>query len=442
MKQWYSLGVLIFCVTCYMQAQSIEDARKLFTEGKYTEAVPIFESIVKSTARKMAVHKPEAYRSLGDCYYVLYEFEKSANAYSECVVLLNKEKKATEALPIVPLVDRSNRAARMLSRCEDIQIIDSIIVDKADFLSAYFLSNESGSLKNEGDRMICENPLKDKRYFSMKNADGHYRLYSEIKLQDAWEERREVDLASDSTANDNYPFVMQDGLTLYFATTGENSIGGYDLYVTRNNLNNNTYLTPNQLGMPFNSIANDYMLAVDEIHGVGYFATDRFQPENKVVVYTFIPNEEITPIQTENPETLINGAKITSIRDSWQAGKEYESLIAEVRRSISDEQVKKNSDFSFVLNDQIVYGYLNDFKDDAAKQAFVQSEKLANERNQLEKELSDLRLEYAQASNAKKDKMRTDILKKEKRLEELFAQYNQAILNARNSEMRRLKINN
>ena len=439
MKQWYSLGVLIFCVTCYMQAQSIEDARKLFTEKKYTEAVPLFESIVSSKAKKMAAYKQEAYRSLGDCYYVLYEFEKSINAYSECVALLNKEKKTAEAFAIIPLIDRSERAARMLSRCEDIQIIDSVIVDKVDFLSAYFLSNESGVLTNENGRMIYENPLKNKRYFSEKNAEEHYRLYSEIKLLDTWEERHELNLSFDSLPDYNYPFVMQDGLTLYFASTGENSIGGYDLFITRNNLNNDTYLTPNQLGMPFNSVANDYMLAIDEIHGIGYFATDRFQPENKVVVYTFIPNNEITPIQTENSKTLIDRAKIASIRDSWQAGKDYKSFIAGIRRSISDEQAKGESDFFFVLNDQTVYGRLADFKDDAAKQAFVQSKKLAGEREQLEQELADLRLEYAQASNVKKDKMRTGILGKEKRLEELFVQYEQAILNARNFEMRRWK---
>lgn len=30
-----------------------------------------------------------------------------------------------------------------------------------------------------------------------------------------------------------YPFLMQDGQTLYFAYTGPGTLGGYDLYVTR-----------------------------------------------------------------------------------------------------------------------------------------------------------------------------------------------------------------
>jgi len=49
------------------------------------------------------------------------------------------------------------------------------------------------------------------------------------------------------------PFVMSDGLTLYFASTDHQSFGGYDLYVTRYNLATDSYLVPNQLNMPFNS---------------------------------------------------------------------------------------------------------------------------------------------------------------------------------------------
>ncbi|GHT76892.1 hypothetical protein AGMMS50262_16440 [Bacteroidia bacterium] len=411
-----------------MQAQTIEDARKLFAEGKYAEAVPLFETIVKSTAKKTAIYKPESYRSLGDCYYFLYEFEKSVLAYSQCADLP----------AITPQMERSKRAARMLSRCEDIQIIDSVIMNKNDFLKTYFMSSECGSLTDENGRISYENPLKDKRYFSAKNnKNGKYRLYSEINLQGMWEDRRELNLPSDTSANDNYPFVLQDGLTLYFASTGENSIGGYDLFVTRSNLNNDTYLTPNQLGMPFNSIFNDYMLAIDEIHNTGYFATDRFQPEGKVVIYTFIPNEQITPIQTENEKTLIDRAKITSIRDSWPAGKNYKSYLAGIRQSIANENKTGTNDFFFVLNDQTVYNRLNDFKDDGAKQAFLQSAELEKNRTNLKKELDALRLEYAQASNAKKETMKANILTKEKRLEELESKYKQALANARNFELRR-----
>lgn len=54
--------------------------------------------------------------------------------------------------------------------------------------------------------------------------------------------------------------------------------------------------------MPFNSPANDYMYAIDEFNNIGWFASDRYQPDNKVCIYVFVPNSSkkytITKVQT------------------------------------------------------------------------------------------------------------------------------------------------
>ena len=62
----------------------------------------------------------------------------------------------------------------------------------------------------------------------------------------------------------DYPFMLSDGTTLYFAENGEESLGGYDLFVTRYSSSSHEYLKPENLGMPFNSPYNDYMLVIDE----------------------------------------------------------------------------------------------------------------------------------------------------------------------------------
>lgn len=99
--------------------------------------------------------------------------------------------------------------------------------------------------------------------------------------------------------NANYPYVLTDGATIYYAADGENSIGGYDIFVTRYNTNTNTYLTPENVGMPFNSPYNDYMFAIDEFNNLGWFASDRYQPEGKVCIYVFIPNSSKRCITTK-----------------------------------------------------------------------------------------------------------------------------------------------
>ncbi|MDR2682874.1 MAG: hypothetical protein LBB64_03275 [Dysgonamonadaceae bacterium] len=426
MKYLISFCVLLCGWT--LQAQSIEGARKLYSEGKYKEATPLYEAIVQSAAKKTAALKPEAYRALGHIYYLSYEFEKSAEAYRQVATA-----------DVAPLIERSERAARMLSRCEDIQLIDSVITDKQSFLNAYLLSGESGRMVGVGDRTIYENPLGDKRYFAEKKGSYGKRLYSELKLHAEWADRREIEVPTDSLEDNDYPFALPDGLTVYYASNNKSSIGGYDLFITRYNLNNNTWLAPNQMGMPFNSIANDYLLAIDEENRIGYFATDRFQPEGKVIIYTFIPNEEVTPLENADKRTLIRRAKITSIRDSWKPRADYRAYLDKIRQSIRNEQIQAVQDFVFVVDDGNIYYTLADFQTDAAKQAFLQWQEIKTSIGQLENELDALRLEYSKAGAREKQTLSTGILSKENRLENLYTQVGLFEKKVRNIEIKSKK---
>jgi hypothetical protein len=446
-------------------SQTLEEAKKLYTEGNYAAALPVFETACKSSPKnasynqwyghclfetgnrkeavsylKYAASKsiPEAYQVLGKLYYLNYEFQESADAY-EAYLLLMKDKKITGIDEIKYLLERSKRAARMIAHCEDVQIIDSVIVNKNDFLNAYFISREAGRLEyiNKGTAYV--NPLDDKRYFAEKNKNEHYRLYSEIKIQEQWTDKKELTLPSDSSENDNYPFVLQDGLTVYYASTGNGSIGGYDLFITRYNSNNDTYLTPSQMGMPFNSIANDYLMVIDENNNIAYFATDRFQEEDKVIIYTFIPNEKITPIESENKDELISRSKITSIRDTWKTDVDYAAYIKDVKANILNEQNKVKRDFFFVINDNIIYYTVDDFKNAAAKQVFLKTQELEKQLKTQEKDLDDLRNNYMKGDAQYRKSVQATILYRENHLPELWEEYNKTVMHARNLEIRYLR---
>ena len=62
--------------------------------------------------------------------------------------------------------------------------------------------------------------------------------------------------------------------------------------------------------MPFNSPANDYMYAIDEFNNIGWFASDRYQPDNKVCIYVFVPNssKEVYNYESTDEQIIINAA--------------------------------------------------------------------------------------------------------------------------------------
>lgn len=56
--------------------------------------------------------------------------------------------------------------------------------------------------------------------------------------------------------------------------------------------------------MPFNSTANEYLLAIDDYDTLGWLVTDRNQPADSVCIYTFEPTsirKDFRPIISTTP---------------------------------------------------------------------------------------------------------------------------------------------
>ncbi len=467
MKYRIAIIILLFSFAiprCF--SQTLEEAKEMYLAGKYADALPAFEKAIKSSPKnasynqwygnslletgkledsekylKFAASKniQEAYSSLGKLYYLQYRFDESVAAYEESIVHLKKKKEEDKAATIQKDLNISKRAARMLSRCENIQIIDSLVISKEKFLAGYPLSEEAGTLKLLPElpgTIVYENQLKDRRYFSKPAANNHFRLYTQTELQGVWSDEKVLNIPVDSTADDNYPYVLSDGVTVYFASTGRESVGGYDLFVTRYNMNSDSYLAPEQMGMPFNSIYNDYMLVIDEFNGVGYFATDRFQNPDKIIIYTYIPNEEVKTIDSDDPSILISRAQVLSIKDSWTPGMNYQSLLQKIKDSVSSQsKTEKRMDFIFIINDHIVYNTLNDFESESAKQLFVQSQNLRQQIEHLEAELDSQRQSYSKGNKS----LSSGILSNESKVEKLYNDYRKQAIEARNTEIKYLR---
>jgi hypothetical protein len=315
---------------------------------------------------------------------------------------------------------------------EDVQIVDSVVVDKNAFLEAYKLSPSAGALKKQSPAMAYTNEKATKMYYVKPNESGKTELFSVEKLMDNYENEKPLsDNNFGLAGNLNYPFVLTDGLTLYFASDDKNGQGGYDLYVTRYNTNNNAYLAPEHLNMPFNSLFNDYMLAIDEEKGVGWFASDRFQPEGKVCIYTFIPNSQVIMLESNDDNYLIRRAIIASIKDSWKPETDYSPIIRLARSNVKS-QTETVREFVFVINDERTYYKWSDFKNPAAKESYRQATETVKSLKALDEHLDALRDSYAgQPSQAKAN----EILESESKQSALFQKINDLELRARSQEL-------
>ncbi|MEA4951001.1 MAG: tetratricopeptide repeat protein, partial [Petrimonas sp.] len=177
-----------------------------------------------------------------------------------------------------------------------------------------------------------------------------------------------------------------------------------------------------------------YMMAIDEEKGIGWFASDRFQPKDSVCVYTFIPSSEVTLLESEDEPHLANRAKISSIKDSWKPDVDYSALLQRSHATIAPQEAAQRKDFTFVINDEKTYYTLSDFKNKVARSLYYQAIQLENKLERLESDLSEKRNQIASSSNTSSSG--ATILDLEKECENVFKEIESLKFRARNEEIR------
>ena len=344
---------------------------------------------------------------------------------------------------------RLEKMERLKSAMQKVMIIDSMVVDKDGFLQYYHFSPETGSVKdaneffhgksNEG-YFAYLNEIGNKCYFSQQETDSTSNLYYREYSNAEWSQSVPLVGINDEQQfrHVNYPYMMGDGTTFYFAADGdEDGLGGYDIYMTTYDEEENRFLRPVNIGLPFNSPANDYLYVIDEYANLGWFATDRNQEDSKVCIYVFVPSEKRITYNIEDytPEEINGYAQISSISDTWD-DKELLSQalqrLEEVRKSQKPQD--HSSDFSFIINDDITYRQLSDFKLRENVIRYQQLSALRNRQANLNQSLERTRDAYATASRKKRRAMMEDILSDEQEVLMLHQETHNLEKAIRNSE--------
>ena len=75
--------------------------------------------------------------------------------------------------------------------------------------------------------------------------------------------------------NEDFPFIGADGVSLYFSSEGHNSMGGYDLFKSTWNPEENTWTPAENLGYPVNSTGDDRSICMTPDNRVGYISAFR-----------------------------------------------------------------------------------------------------------------------------------------------------------------------
>ena len=314
----------------------------------------------------------------------------------------------------------------MVPSTAKLMFIDSVVVDKKDFLNSLPLNKESGKLtyfnsffnaNKEVNTTVYINEFNNRSYYA-EGDSTQSSIYTIDKLGNKWSIPVKISEITTDYQNPDYPFLCSDGVTLFFGAKGPKSMGGYDIFMTRYNGDDGTWYEPENYGLPYNSTANDYLLAIDDYDQLGWLVTDRRQEEGKVCIYTFVPTTPRQNFESDDltKKQLNSFARILKIEDTWQFGNREAALKrVEDLKKRNTQGKKVTNNINFVINDNVTYHSISEFKSSSAREKYKQLVALQDKYNQNIATLQQLRDDYAK--NRTKD-LAKDILFYEKEVEQ------------------------
>jgi len=115
-------------------------------------------------------------------------------------------------------------------------------------------------------------------------GQGGMDLYMVKKVGGTWGQMVNLGPTVNTPGNEVFPYIAADG-ALYFSSDGHGGLGNLDLFYTMQN--GGKWTTPENLGAPFSSDADDLGFIVDSENRNGYFSSDRRGGFGSDDIYSF-----------------------------------------------------------------------------------------------------------------------------------------------------------
>ena len=444
---------VLFCLAA--NAQTLQQGRNYFAQGNYEKAKPIMLKYLKQKPDdasrnywygvccvetgepdkaipylKKAADKKifKANRVLGEYYLGKEDYQQAITFFDAFAKGIATDKDLHDPVmeeQYTAMADSLRMLFRMVRNTSRVCFIDSFNVAKDELIGSYILGESTGSLAytsdffekvGQGEAFLPE--MGQTLYYSRPGNDGRYRLYTQFRSFDRWTDETELN-GLETDGDLRYPFLMNDGITIYYAASGSESMGGLDIFVSRYNSTTGKYLKPENLGMPFNSEANDYLYVIDEANNLGWGATDRRQAPDTVCIYVFIPTEGRQTYNYEGGDTLAihRAARLQSIAETQTDLREVRSArqrLTLLRYELAEKA--EQGSFDFFIDDFTTYHELSDFQNKDAAQLYERWTELKHQYETDAAKLEKQRNDYANASKQEKERMAKQLLEYEEKV--------------------------
>jgi hypothetical protein len=329
-KSLFFLLLVFFCPVYSQNPSSNEDlkkqADKLFKDDAFSGAYKLYSQLVSNFPKDpvynyrlgvcMIYSEPDKKKCLPYLKYaaanpdkefkdVKYYLGKACHInylFDEAIKNYNDYKLTASSSQLKKFqVDREIMACangkHLLSSLTDLEVVSKTELSENDYFRTYKKIGGKLLVKPDEFKTSVDKKKKEKSvvflpngsevvYFSSfgDNPDEGKDLYTSSRLPNGTYSKPEKVKGVNTEFDEDYPFLHPDGKTLYFASKGHNSMGGYDIFKSVFNEVTNTWGPPINMEFPINSPDDDYLFVTDSLETMAYFSTGRQSPPGKIDV--------------------------------------------------------------------------------------------------------------------------------------------------------------
>ena len=236
---------------------------------------------------------PDSLIFQGDMLHAQYDFEKALESYEQALELLGSE---TDSLQLLTLKDKmllSENGRNMSGFTYSPSVVAKHKFSLDDFYLYYPLEDRSwreapNQLDSTASSLSMATFVPDdvqRIFFSTEDEDGIRNIYMTEYQDTIWTYPSLLNEHLVSPATAIYPMVSSDGRTLYFASEGLYGVGGYDIYMSEWSDEDNDWSMPVNMGFPYSSPADDFLLVNTDDGRYTFFASNRECSSDSVWVY-------------------------------------------------------------------------------------------------------------------------------------------------------------
>ena len=261
-----------------------------------------------------------------ESFHKSYEFNKAIEIYTG--LMKGAQDTTTEGVmgninTLNKLLAQSQNGSSMLNFAYSPTVITTKEASLKNFFLLYpgfnsgkwvLTPREFAGESGERSYMFLPNNAR-KLVFSAKDNSGSWNIYSStLKENGEWTYPEMLNENITSTGDELFPYITEDGKSLYFSSNGHYGIGGFDIYVSRWDEESNDWGVAQNLGFPFSSPEDDFLYYDTPDGNFSIFASTRDTKKDSIMVYALafdnLPvKKRISPSEAREISHLIPSAQ-------------------------------------------------------------------------------------------------------------------------------------